>query len=144
MSKYSYRFEVADSDLKMRPSGQVWAWKWGGWKNSTAWTSEKTVDADYDTTNAKSGLQRAGNLLMIAVPYGVSSPFAEGLAFDKVNLLTFKKDDATGTPLRTASYFTVKVQTIIPRDFRTLPNMGTKANYSEVLLMIEASVEVAS
>lgn len=144
MSRYYYRFEVVDSDLKMRPSGQVWAWKWGGWKNSTAWTSEKTVEADFDTTNAKSGLQRAENLLMIAVPYGVSSPFAVGHAFDKVNILTFKQADATGTPLRTASYYTAKVLTIIPKDFRTLPKVGTKANYSEVLLTIEASVEVAS
>ncbi len=144
MSKYSYRFEVSDGSLKMRPSGSVWAWKWGSWKNSAAWTSGKTIDADFETSNAKSGLQQAGNLLMIAVPHGVSSPFAEGLAYDKVNIHTFKKDDATGTPLPTASYHTAKVQTIIPRDFRTLPNMGTKANYSEVLLTIEASVEVAS
>ncbi len=144
MSKYIYQFEVRDDDLKMRPSGQVWAWKWGGWKNSTAWTSEKTVDADYDTTNAKAGLQRAENLLMIAIPSGVLSPFGNGLTFDKVNIHTFEKDNATGTPLRTASYYGAKVLSIIPKDFSTIPKVGKKANYSEVLLTIEASVEVAS
>ncbi|HYE74651.1 MAG TPA: hypothetical protein VEF04_15030 [Blastocatellia bacterium] len=144
MGIYTYRFEVVDSDLGMKPAGEIWAWKWGAWKHSASWTSEKAVDADFNTDNAKKGLQRAGNLLMIAVPSNVMSPFAKNLDFDKVNIHTFKKDDSTGTPLRTASYFTAKVIDVVPRDFRAIPNVGTKANYSEVLLKIDASVEVAA
>lgn len=147
MSKYAYRFDVSNSDLKVSLSGAIWAWKWGDWKQSTSWTSEKTIDADFSTLNAREGLKRGGKMLMIAIPHHTSSPFKPKLEFEKVRVHTYKDLETlarTNTPMRTATYFNAEVLTVDAKDFSRIPNVGKSANYTEVLLRIVDDVEVAS
>jgi hypothetical protein len=142
MSKY-YKFEFANNATRLR--GKILAWTWGDWKLAPSWTSDKSPDADYSTENATSGVQRAGNLLMIAVHHRDVSPFNKGATFGALEIHTFEDGNASGTPLRTAAYYSATVlENPIPRDFSNLPiNVGKQANYSEVRLKIE-SVKVFS
>ncbi len=136
------KFEVWNGNS--RPvEGNVWAWKWGKWPEKLgSWTSEKSPDADFSTENAESGLRRLGNLLIIAIPINTQSVFGTGLSFDKVSIKTFKDENSvTFTPIRTATYYTVKNLFNVPRDFSNIPG-GRKANYLEIHLEIGGGVQV--
>lgn len=136
MSKYYYKFEFVGD--KTRQRGKILAWKWGSWKYSPSWTSDKTVEADYSTENAANGLRKAGNVLMIAVHHANATPFTKDAAFGVLEIQTFENDNTSGTPLRTAAYHSALViEKPIPRDFSALPHLGKRANYSEVLLKVE-------
>ena len=130
--KFDYTFQVVRGN-DFSPA-ELWAWKWGHWKLSPKWTSDASPDADFDTKNAKIGLEKAQNLLMLAVPKTAQSPFAKGVKpFDKVRIFTFEPGNSTGTPLRTTIYATAKVvDTPIPGHL-----------YNEVLLTIDGGVTVA-
>lgn len=137
---YNYKFEVSQSNAQPR---DFCAWKWGDWRQSTSWTSETAKDADFSTENARKGLEKAGNLLMLAVKSSTMSPFGKGIEFDKVRIYTRKTDaEDNSVPLRTAVYYHAKVVSVTPKDAKTMPDCGTKEKYNEVLLKVGDGVEV--
>ncbi|MBC7898610.1 MAG: hypothetical protein H7070_01030 [Saprospiraceae bacterium] len=137
---YIYQFQVSNG---LNPVS-LWAWKWGHWKLSAKWTSIASVDADFSTDNAKQGLERGQNLLMLAVPANAHSPFAKGLDFDKLVISTFKSKSTTSTPERTTTYYHAKVvDTPILRDFSKGLFGNRSANFNEVLLTIDEGVNVS-